>query len=67
MIYLMHIIGTATILAARPSAAQALARAYCRRLARVAIYPLSLSVKPARAVISGRLYPAHIGIVTACA
>ena len=41
-------------------------RPYCGRLLRAAIYPLWLSVKPARVAISGRRYPAHIGMVTAC-
>ena len=64
MVYLMHFLGTATISAARPSAAQALTP-ILQRLVQALIYPLSFSVKPARAVISGRPYAARIGMVTA--
>ena len=64
MVYLMHILGTTAISAARPSAAGA--RAHIGEMVRAAIYPRSHSVKLARAVTSGRQYPAHIG-ETACA
>src|ERR1700741_1070763 len=36
------------------------------RLVRAATYLLSLSVRPARAAISGRPCHAHVGMVTAC-
>jgi hypothetical protein len=65
MVNLMQVVGAATISAARPGAAQAVAP-HCARSLRDAIYLLSLSVKPARAVTSGLLYRAPIGMVTAC-
>ena len=43
MVYLMHILGTTTMSAARPSGPRH-SRPYSRRLVRAAIYPHSLSV-----------------------
>ena len=66
MVYLMHILGAATIVGGASQARLRHSRPYCKRSVRAAICPRSLSVKPARAVISGRRYPAHIGMATAC-
>jgi len=63
MVYLMHVLGTACLSAARPAQPRH-SRPYCRRLARAATYPLSASVKPARAVISGPRYLARSGTGT---
>src|SRR6516165_6537739 len=62
MVYLMHILGTATIAAARPGAAQAVTP-YFSRSVRAAICPRWLSVKVARAAISGHLCHVHVGMV----
>jgi len=66
MVYLMHVLGTATISTARPSAAPTVTP-ILREIAAGRICRHWPSVKPARAAISGRLCHARIGIVKACA